>query len=105
MELIDAPLRESGQPDMGELLRALGGRGVTRVLVEGGGRITGALLAADLIDRIVWFRAPLMIGGDGTPVAAAFGVDRLADARRFVRRAVEPCGEDIIETYEALARA
>ena len=105
VELIDAPMLQSGQPDMGDLMRALGARGVTRVLVEGGGRVTGALLAADLVDRIVWFRAPLMIGGDGVPVAAAFGVDRLAEARRFVRRAVEPCGEDIVETYDALARA
>ena len=69
--------------------------------VEGGGRVTGALLAEGLIDRIVWFRAASVIGGDGTPVAAAFGVDELAAAPRFTRVAVESCGDDVVETYRA----
>ncbi len=90
------------RPDMAEILRALAARGLTRVLVEGGGRITGALLAEGLIDRVVWFRAGSIIGGDGTPVAAAFGLDRLAGAPRFVRQSIEPCGEDVVETYRAV---
>ncbi len=102
VELID--LAPSGdRPDVGEMLHALAARGITRLLVEGGGRVTGAFLGARLIDRIVWFRAGSMIGGDGTPVAAAFGVDHLADAPKFRRIAAEPCGEDTMETY-AVAR-
>lgn len=100
VELIDVAPGDD-RPNMGEVLRALGARGVTRVLVEGGGRVTGALLAENLIDRIVWFRAGSIIGGDGTPVAAAFGVDHLAAAPRFLRLGVEPCGEDVVETYAA----
>jgi diaminohydroxyphosphoribosylaminopyrimidine deaminase/5-amino-6-(5-phosphoribosylamino)uracil reductase len=100
VELIDlAPTGD--RPDMGEMMQALASRGITRVLVEGGGRLTGALLDAELIDRIVWFRAGSVIGGDGTPVAAAFGVDQLGQAPRFARLSVEPCGEDIVETYAA----
>ncbi len=86
-------------PAFGEALRLLGERGLTRVLVEGGGHLTAALLRADLVDRIAWFRAGVMMGGDGTPVAVAFGIDRLDQAPRFVRRAVEPCGDDIVETW------
>lgn len=98
VELIDlAPAGD--RPDMTEMLRALADRGITRVLVEGGGRLTGALLADGLIDRIAWFRAGSIIGGDGTPVAAAFGVDFLAAAPRFKRLSVETCGEDMVETY------
>jgi diaminohydroxyphosphoribosylaminopyrimidine deaminase/5-amino-6-(5-phosphoribosylamino)uracil reductase len=89
----------SEYPAFDEALRVLGARGLTRVLVEGGGHLTAALLRADLLDRIVWFRAGAMIGGDGVPVAVAFGVDRLDQAPRFVRRAVEPCGDDIVETW------
>jgi diaminohydroxyphosphoribosylaminopyrimidine deaminase/5-amino-6-(5-phosphoribosylamino)uracil reductase len=81
------------------MLQALGARGITRVLVEGGGRVTGALLGDGLVNRLVWFRAGSIIGGDGTPVAAAFGVDRLSTAPRFRRLSVEPCGEDGLETY------
>ncbi len=101
IELIDATPLSGDRPDMHGMMRALGERGLTRVLVEGGGRVTGALLAEGLIDRMVWFRAAQLIGGDGIPVAAAFGVDKLDQAPRFVRRSVERCGDDILETYSA----
>ena len=98
VELVDiAPAGD--RPRMGDMLRALAQRGLTRVLVEGGGRVTGALLGEGLIDRIVWFRAASIMGGDGTPVAAAFGVDHLSEAPKFRRIAVETCGEDVMETY------
>lgn len=99
VELIDVQPSSGDQPDMHGLMHTLGERGLTRVLVEGGGRVTGALLAEGLIDRAVWFRAGGIMGGDGIPVAAAFGVDRLKQMPRLVRRSVEPCGEDIVETF------
>jgi diaminohydroxyphosphoribosylaminopyrimidine deaminase/5-amino-6-(5-phosphoribosylamino)uracil reductase len=100
VELIElAPAGD--RPDMEEMMCAFAARGLTRVLVEGGGRLTGALLGAGLIDRIVWFRATSIMGGDGTPVAQAFGVDQVAQAPRFTRLGVETCGEDIVETYAA----
>ncbi len=86
-------------PDLHEAMRILGERGLTRVLVEGGGHLTAALSRADLIDRIVWFRAGLLIGGDGVPVAVPFGVDRLDQAPRFRRSSVDPCGDDVVETW------
>jgi diaminohydroxyphosphoribosylaminopyrimidine deaminase/5-amino-6-(5-phosphoribosylamino)uracil reductase len=97
--LVDVERSSGDQPDMHGLLRTLGEHGLTRVLVEGGGRVTGALLAEGLIDRAVWFRAGGIMGGDGVPVAAAFGVDRLSQMPRLVRRSVEPCGEDTVEIY------
>lgn len=101
VELIDVPPVSGDRPDMFEMMRALAERGITRVLVEGGGRISGALLGDRLVDRIVWFRAGKIVGGDGTPVAAAFGIDRLADAPHYVRQSVEPCGEDVLEVWAA----
>jgi len=98
VELVDiAPAGD--RPNMGVMLQALAKRGITRVLVEGGGRVTGALLGEGLIDRIVWFRAGTIMGGDGTPVAAAFGVDHLAQMPKFRRIGVETCGDDVMETY------
>lgn len=92
--------REHGDyPDPKLALAALGERGLTRVLVEGGSHLIAALLRADLVDRIVWFRAGLVIGGDGVPAAAPFGIDRLSDAPRFSRLSVESCGEDVVETW------
>src|SRR5262249_17188196 len=88
VELIDVPADAAGNLGLARALQALGGRGLTRVLVEGGGRLTAALLAARLVDRLAWFRAPAVIGGDGIPAAAAFGVDDPAAAPRFVREAI-----------------
>src|SRR5262249_2763397 len=58
--------------DMAAALAALGDRGITRVLVEGGARLAGALARAHLIDRLAWFHAPSLIGGDGIPAVAGF---------------------------------
>jgi diaminohydroxyphosphoribosylaminopyrimidine deaminase / 5-amino-6-(5-phosphoribosylamino)uracil reductase len=100
VEVIAVPRDPRGEyPAMDATLQALGRRGLTRVLVEGGGHLFAALLRAQLVDRLVWFRAGMMLGGDGVPVAVAFGVDRLEDAPRFVRQSVEPCGDDVVETW------
>lgn len=99
VEIISLSAGESARPELGVALAALARRGVTRLLVEGGGRLAAALLRARLVDRLAWFRAPLLIGGDGVPAAAAFGVDRLADAPAFVRRSLAALGPDILESY------
>jgi diaminohydroxyphosphoribosylaminopyrimidine deaminase/5-amino-6-(5-phosphoribosylamino)uracil reductase len=100
VELIDVPADPAGNLDIAAALAALGGRGLTRLLVEGGGRLTAALLAAGRVDRLAWFRAPAVIGGDGIPAAAAFGIDDPAAAPRFVRERVEDLGnDDRLETY------
>jgi diaminohydroxyphosphoribosylaminopyrimidine deaminase/5-amino-6-(5-phosphoribosylamino)uracil reductase len=69
-----------------EVLVDLGKRGVTRLLVEGGGEVLGELLDADLIDELWSFFAPLLTGGDkpsfgGTGVAANADAKQLHDAR------------------------
>jgi len=99
VELLDVQPSSGDQPDMHDFMRQLGERGLTRVLVEGGGRVTGALLAEGLIDRAVWFRAGAIMGGDGVPVVAPFGVDRLNQMPRLVRRSIEACGEDTVEIF------
>ena len=99
IEIIEAPPGADGSPDLEWLAGELGGRGLTRVLVEGGGRLAASLLGAGLADRLAWFRAPLVIGGDGVPAAGGFGVERLRDAPRFVRTASVALGADILETY------
>ncbi len=69
--------------DLAAALQILGGRGLTRVLVEGGGRLAASLLKAGLVDRLVWMRAPMAIGGDGIPSIADLKLQHLADAPRF----------------------
>ena len=87
------------QLDLAALMQRLGGERLTRLLVEGGGRLAAALLRAGLVDRLVWMRAPLIIGGDGVPAIAGLGLDGLDGAPRFTLASSEPCGEDVIDTY------
>jgi diaminohydroxyphosphoribosylaminopyrimidine deaminase/5-amino-6-(5-phosphoribosylamino)uracil reductase len=80
-------------------LAALGERGITRLLVEGGGRLAAALMRARLVDRIAWVHAPMVIGNDGIPAIASFGLDVLADAPRFERLWTEEIGEDLLTVF------
>ena len=99
VEIIVAPPGLDGRVDVRAALNELAGRGITRLLVEGGGTVAASLFRADLVDRLAWFRAPTVIGGDGTPGIRAFGVDDLATARRFRRTGQELIGQDLLETY------
>lgn len=69
--------------DVAEVMAQLAGHGVTRLLVEGGGLLAAALLKADLVDRLVVFRAPKIIGGDAIPAVGALGFTRVADCPSF----------------------
>ncbi len=101
LEVIEAEAGGGGMLDLGAALRTLGSRGLTRVLVEGGGQLAAGLLRGGLVDRLAWFRAPSVMGGDGVAVAAAFGVDGLGQAPAFRRLAVVEVGDDLLETYAA----
>ncbi len=72
------PATPSGETDLAAALEELGRRGITRLLVEGGAILATSLLRADLVDRLAWFRAPSVIGGDGLPALAALGLAALA---------------------------
>jgi diaminohydroxyphosphoribosylaminopyrimidine deaminase/5-amino-6-(5-phosphoribosylamino)uracil reductase len=105
VEMIDVEADGDGNPDIDAVLGELARRGITRILVEGGGRIAAALLKSTLVDRLVWFRAPQLIGGDGIPAAAGFGVDKLADAADFSLVSAQPVGEDVMETYKFVGQS
>jgi len=97
--LIDVDLGDDGQIDLAKALAALGERGITRLLVEGGAHVAAALIRARLVDRLVWVHAPLVIGGDGIPAIAGLDVAALADAAAFERLATETIGEDVLTSF------
>jgi diaminohydroxyphosphoribosylaminopyrimidine deaminase / 5-amino-6-(5-phosphoribosylamino)uracil reductase len=99
VELVRLPPEPSGFLAPDAILAEMGKRGLTRVLLEGGGYLAAAFLRADLIDRIVRFGSGTVIGGDGLAVVAPFGIDRLANAPKFVRTGVSPCGQDVLESW------
>lgn len=100
LEIIPVRPDQAGYPDLGLALQAMAERGITRLLVEGGGRLAASLVRADLVDSMVWFRSPGVIGGDGLPSVAAFGVDSVAEAPRWRRVKADILGDDLLETFD-----
>jgi len=88
-----------GELDIAAALRALGARGVTRVLCEGGGRIAAALLRDGLADEIAWFSAGLALGADGGAAVGRLDLAALADAPRLTLASVETLGEDVLSVW------
>jgi diaminohydroxyphosphoribosylaminopyrimidine deaminase / 5-amino-6-(5-phosphoribosylamino)uracil reductase len=99
VELVELPGDAAGGVDLAAALAALAARGITRLLVEGGGRLAAALLDADLVDRLHWFRASSLIGDDGVPAVGRLGARALAALPRFERTGLSSIGEDVMETY------
>ncbi|WP_343215266.1 bifunctional diaminohydroxyphosphoribosylaminopyrimidine deaminase/5-amino-6-(5-phosphoribosylamino)uracil reductase RibD [Falsiroseomonas tokyonensis] len=106
-----APLREAGVEilelsagpeglSMHGLLSALAARGLTRVLAEGGSGIAASLLREELVDRLAWFHAPMVIGGDGIPASYALPLPELAKAPKFRRMAHRTIGADVLTEFE-----
>ena len=85
------------------MLAALEKRGIGSVLIEGGGQVAASFLRAGAVDRIEWFRAPILLGAEGRPGVAWLALEKLAQAPRYRRIAVEPLGDDLWERYERIA--
>jgi diaminohydroxyphosphoribosylaminopyrimidine deaminase/5-amino-6-(5-phosphoribosylamino)uracil reductase len=79
--------------DPHEVIRALSDR--TDVLVEGGPTLAGAFLRAGVIDRILAYVAPILLGGPVTAVDDV-GVASIARALRWRYDGIEPVGPDLL---------
>jgi diaminohydroxyphosphoribosylaminopyrimidine deaminase/5-amino-6-(5-phosphoribosylamino)uracil reductase len=97
VEVLRAPA-QAGRLDLAAVLRMLAGRGITRLMVEGGPTAAAAFVAADLVDAAALFRSPKTIGPDG--VDALEGMRIEAMTARLTALGREPVGEDSVEFFE-----
>ncbi|HYF23730.1 MAG TPA: RibD family protein [Caulobacteraceae bacterium] len=88
------------RPDLEHALERLADEGVARLFVEGGGQVAASFLRCGLVDAVEWFRAPIVLGGEGRPAIGALALAALTEAPRFTRVSVEALGEDLWERYE-----
>jgi len=80
-----------------EIIAGLGRLELMFVLLEGGGRLAGTLLRAGLIDRIMLFIAPRLLGGDdGRPLLSGVGQARLSEAWRLINMQSRQVDQDIL---------
>jgi diaminohydroxyphosphoribosylaminopyrimidine deaminase/5-amino-6-(5-phosphoribosylamino)uracil reductase len=97
VEILRAP-PSSGGLDLSAVLKALGDRGLTRVLVEGGATLAASLIKAGLVDRLLWYRAPTVMG-DGLSAVGDLAVNDIGAAPRFRREEMIWLGDDVLETF------
>ncbi|MCZ4107347.1 RibD family protein [Brevundimonas diminuta] len=90
---------EDGRPAISAVLDALAARNIGSILIEGGGRVAASFIQAGAVEAIEWFRAPILLGGEGRPCVASLALAKLAHAPKFRRLGVEPVGDDLWERY------
>jgi len=85
--------------DPAQLLRRARAEGLDDIFLEGGGQLAASFIRSGLIDRIEWFRAPIILGGDGLPAIAGLGLDAISNASHWRLTASERIGNDILESW------
>jgi diaminohydroxyphosphoribosylaminopyrimidine deaminase/5-amino-6-(5-phosphoribosylamino)uracil reductase len=86
LEIWRLPAGEGGSVCPRELLAAAARAGVSALMLEGGGQIAAAFMGLGLVDRIEWFRAPVILGA----------------APRYARTSTRELGPDLWERYERI---
>jgi diaminohydroxyphosphoribosylaminopyrimidine deaminase/5-amino-6-(5-phosphoribosylamino)uracil reductase len=94
-------VNEGPRVDLMELMKFLGTREITSVLIEGGASVHASALEAGIVDKAAWFIAPKIIGGSEAPgPVGGFGVDDPAEAMDLERVKVRRLGKDFcLEGY------
>jgi diaminohydroxyphosphoribosylaminopyrimidine deaminase/5-amino-6-(5-phosphoribosylamino)uracil reductase len=86
--------------DLLAVLHALAGKGITKVMVEGGARVASSLVAAGLVDEAWLLRAPEAVGADGVPALHALPLAAITQSPAFKVRASETLGKDVLTIYD-----
>ena len=96
VEVLAFPPAAHGRVPLRRLFRALAARGLHTVLIEGGGELIAGALAERLVDRVVFFIAPKLLGGTAAPGSVGgAGIARLAEAVRLADWRTERIGPDL----------
>lgn len=85
-----------GRVDLAALMGILGKRDVQSVLLEGGATLAGAAVAAGIVDRLIAYFAPRLLGAEGAPaMLTGTGISTLADAIPLTITEVRRVGDDV----------
>jgi diaminohydroxyphosphoribosylaminopyrimidine deaminase/5-amino-6-(5-phosphoribosylamino)uracil reductase len=98
-EVIRLPAR-NGRVHFPAALKDLARRGISRLLVEGGGEVVASALQAQAVDRVVWIIAPKLFGGGCVPAVGGPGIRSLGRAVRLKNVQTRRLGEDWVMTGE-----
>jgi diaminohydroxyphosphoribosylaminopyrimidine deaminase / 5-amino-6-(5-phosphoribosylamino)uracil reductase len=95
-KIIKSPVKE-GLIDLGNLMDRLGALGITSLLIEGGSRVIASALSAGIVEKIFFFFAPKIFGGDdGVPICRGQGADLMENCIRVKDITVRQFGNDVM---------
>jgi diaminohydroxyphosphoribosylaminopyrimidine deaminase/5-amino-6-(5-phosphoribosylamino)uracil reductase len=86
--------------DLAAVLKELGRRGVTRLMVEGGARVAASFVEAGLADEVWLYRGPVTIGADGVAALDGLPLTAVTQSPHYRVRATEMLGPDQLTIYE-----
>jgi diaminohydroxyphosphoribosylaminopyrimidine deaminase/5-amino-6-(5-phosphoribosylamino)uracil reductase len=99
VEIIEVAAGADGRIDIAAAGKELGKRGVTRVLIEGGGEVAAAFLKAGLVDRLSIYHGGRALGADSRSAVGPLGLQKLDFAPRFSLISSRVVGGDTVETW------
>jgi diaminohydroxyphosphoribosylaminopyrimidine deaminase / 5-amino-6-(5-phosphoribosylamino)uracil reductase len=93
-------LEENGRIDVLNLVKKLGDMEITSVLVEGGSEVAASFLKKGIVDKIVFFYAPKIIGGEGVSMVGRLKISEVKNALSIRKIRIKTIGEEfIVEGY------
>jgi diaminohydroxyphosphoribosylaminopyrimidine deaminase/5-amino-6-(5-phosphoribosylamino)uracil reductase len=92
-----------GGVDIAALFAILGKDGFTRVLVEGGAEVAASLVSTNLLDEVVLFRAPVVVGPDGVRALGGYALSAIERSPRYRQIETATVGEDQMRRYLRVA--
>ncbi len=95
VEVIFLPYREEGV-DIRALIDLLGEREITSLMIEGGARLATSALKEGVVDKILFFYSPRILGGEARPVFHDLGIASLEEAVRVRDMRVRKVGRDLV---------
>lgn len=100
-QIWDIPANSDGRVDLSVLMtRLTADLGIMHILCEGGGQLAGSLLKEGLVDRLIAFHAPLILGADARPSFAIPGIS-ITKAPRLEFEYSRIFGNDIMASYRS----
>ena len=98
--VLQVPVKEN-RIDLNALMRILGEQEITSLLIEGGGRVMASCFSAGIVDKLIFFYAPKILGGsDGVPICSGNGPDLMKEAVMIGDVRIQRFGEDLmVEGY------
>lgn len=97
VEVVAVPTGSDGRIDLAALMKYLGDRNITSLLIEGGSQVIAAAFTAGIVDKALFFYAPKILGGDdGVPICAGPSRDSMADSIRLTDVRTQRFEDDLL---------